>query len=128
MHIKKFWKQYGWLGLGIYFGIWGMGIPSFWLFFEYGFVGFSSVEHLLAYYDPSIDISRFSGTYGNLLLAVAVNELIEPIRIPVAIATTVFIRRVLNRRKTAQQNEVKQQNEPPGTNQKLEDIGEKKEQ
>jgi len=61
-------------------------------------------------------------------LAVAVNELIEPIRIPVAIATTVFIRRVLNRRKTAQQNEVKQQNEPPGTNQKLEDIGEKKEQ
>ena len=53
--------------------------------------------------DKFIDVERLNPQYGNLALAVIVNEAIEPLRFPLALATIPTIKRVFSKNKTPAQ-------------------------
>lgn len=51
--------------------------------------------------DKFIDIERINPTYGNIALAVIVNECIEPLRFPIVLATLPTVKRIFSRKKPA---------------------------
>lgn len=51
--------------------------------------------------DKYIDIERINPTYGNIALAVIVNECIEPLRFPIVLATLPTVKRIFSRKKPA---------------------------
>jgi len=96
---KTFWRKYGVLGLGIYFSIWLSFMVVFYLSLESGFLGFDPTNLMeSAGLEKLIDINKVSPGLVNVVLAFGLNKLLEPLRIPVAIGLTVWVRRKMDRR------------------------------
>jgi len=103
--IRSFWKKYGRLGLGLYAGIYLLGIPAFYLLVQSGVLPIdgSDLQQLvvnlgLQEYVGTIDLSQVPPERYSLALAVVINELVEVLRLPLAIFLTVRIRRARERR------------------------------
>ncbi|RHY80727.1 hypothetical protein DYB31_005455 [Aphanomyces astaci] len=74
---------YGSSGVGIYYAL------------EAGYIGGGDAIHLIQSLglDQYIDIEKLNPTYGNIAIAVLMNEILEAVRLPLCIATTPLIKR-----------------------------------
>jgi len=100
---RRFWRDYGLLGAGIYFSIWAVGIPLWYIVIQTGILPIDG-QHVISFLQWihldqvfHIDITDFE-KYGDWALAFALNKICEIIRIPLALGVTVWVRRVLNAR------------------------------
>ncbi|DBA03528.1 TPA: hypothetical protein N0F65_011429 [Lagenidium giganteum] len=77
-------------GVGIYTGL------------ETGMFGGADALHLIKSFglDQYIDLNSFDPKYGNVALAFLLNELVEPVRAPIAFATIPTIKRIFTRNPT----------------------------
>ncbi|RHY21568.1 hypothetical protein DYB32_009777 [Aphanomyces invadans] len=74
---------YGSCGVGIYYAL------------EAGYIGGGDAIHMIQSLglDQYVDTEKLNPTYGNIAIAVLLNEILETVRLPLCIATTPMIKR-----------------------------------
>jgi hypothetical protein len=98
-------KQYGMLGLGTYSAIYLLGVPAFYVgLVTFGVDIMPVLDYLTSWGKLLICSSHYKGIdtsfarskpdYGVWAVALLLNELSEPIRLPLALFTTVQLRRL----------------------------------
>eukprot|EP01124_Arcella_intermedia_P031593 TRINITY_DN7175_c0_g1_i1.p1 TRINITY_DN7175_c0_g1~~TRINITY_DN7175_c0_g1_i1.p1 ORF type:complete len:198 (+),score=30.08 TRINITY_DN7175_c0_g1_i1:97-690(+) len=98
--ITGFISTYGPLGVGVYFTIWSSFMVAFYFILSTGILGIDAVGILESVgLQDWVNMKNVPPLYSNLILAFALNKTIEVFRIPMAIATTAWLRRYLDARK-----------------------------
>jgi len=90
--LKQFFSKYGLLGLSVWAVMWAVPIPILYVALSHGMFG-ANIMGLFAQYGVHINPEM-----GNLVAAMAINELIELIRFPLVLVVVVWIRKILDNR------------------------------
>jgi len=103
--IRQFFQTYGKLGLAVWGTMWVAGIPVAYLLLTSGIFFKGDVMTLLlnAGVDKWISLDNIKPWVANAIVAFLMVKAMEPIRLPLVVVISAWLKRVLDKRKLSQQ-------------------------
>ncbi|KAI4836488.1 hypothetical protein MKS88_004285 [Plasmodium brasilianum] len=102
--VKKFFKKYGYVGLGTYFIVFLMTFCSSYFFVHFKYISLSDLKyisekmHLNKYIDDDLH-KKIDSVWGEILFAYIASKIAEPLRIVITILITPYIAKVIKLKK-----------------------------
>ncbi|VTZ70434.1 conserved protein, unknown function [Plasmodium chabaudi chabaudi] len=99
-NIKNFFKKYGYVGLGTYFGVFLITFFASYLFVHFKYISLSDLKylsekmHLNKYIDDDLH-KKIDSLWGELIFAYIASKVTEPLRIVITVIITPYIAKVI---------------------------------
>ncbi|CXI99743.1 conserved Plasmodium protein, unknown function [Plasmodium berghei] len=103
-NIKNFFKKYGYVGLGIYFGVFLITFCASYFFVHFKYISLSDLKylsekmHLNKYIDDNLH-KKIDSLWGELIFAYIASKITEPLRIVITVIITPYIAKVIRIKK-----------------------------